>query len=181
MRKNVVQMKQIVEKMNLKNLTPDVELSDKVVEVPDINRPALQLTGFFERFDSERVQVIGYVEYSYLTTLEEKKKEDGPEFQLKIQSIYRAYFNHSHHFYYEQDAEYILTDLSQDYEGQEFLTRIDMLSELLYQDALLKEPDEKKYLLAKALYLKEYLDSHSDTFSFERRNKINEIKKLLEL
>lgn len=79
------------------------------------------------------------------------------------------------------DAEYILTDLSQDYEGQEFLTRIDMLSELLYQDALLKEPDEKKYLLAKALYLKEYLDSHSDTFSFERRNKINEIKKLLEL
>ena len=27
MRKNVVQMKQIVEKMNLKNLTPDVELS----------------------------------------------------------------------------------------------------------------------------------------------------------
>ena len=103
--------------------------------------------------------------------VEEKKKEDGPEFQLKIQSIYRAYFNHSHHFYYEQDAEYILTDLSQDYEGQEFLTRIDMLSELLYQDAL----------LAKALYLKEYLDSHSDTFSFERRNKINEIKKLLEL
>lgn len=31
MRKNVVQMKQIVEKMNLKNLTPDVELSDKAV------------------------------------------------------------------------------------------------------------------------------------------------------
>ena len=80
MRKNVVQMKQIVEKMNLKNLTPDVELSDKAVEVPDINRPALQLTGFFERFDSERVQVIGYVEYSYLTTLEEKKKEEKREF-----------------------------------------------------------------------------------------------------
>ena len=59
MRKNVVQMKQIVEKMNLKNLTPDVELSDKVVEVPDINRPALQLTGFFERFDSELPDNIG--------------------------------------------------------------------------------------------------------------------------
>ena len=75
MRNNVVEMKRVVEKMNLKNLTPDVELTDKVVEVPDINRPALQLTGFFERFDSERVQVIGYVEYSYLTTLDEKKKE----------------------------------------------------------------------------------------------------------
>ena len=79
MRKNVVQMKQIVEKMSLKNLTPDVELSDKAVEVPDINRPALQLTGFFESFDSERVQVIGYVEYSYLTTLKEKEKEKKEE------------------------------------------------------------------------------------------------------
>ena len=70
-----VKLTDIVEKMNLKNLTPDVELSDKAVEVPDINRPALQLTGFFESFDSERVQVIGYVEYSYLTTLKEKEKE----------------------------------------------------------------------------------------------------------
>ena len=87
MRKNVVQMKQIVEKMNLKNLTPDVELSDKAVEVPDISRPALQLTGFFERFDSERVQVIGYVEYSYLTTLEEKKKEADPQMEVIYQQL----------------------------------------------------------------------------------------------
>ena len=35
-----VELKRIVEKMNLKNLTPDVELNDKEVEVPDINRPA---------------------------------------------------------------------------------------------------------------------------------------------
>ena len=57
-----VELKRIVEKMNLKNLTPDVELNDKEVEVPDINRPALQLSGYFEHFDSERVQIIGYVE-----------------------------------------------------------------------------------------------------------------------
>ena len=39
-------------------------------------RPALQLTGYFDHFDSERVQVIGYVEYTYLQTLpmEQKKK-----------------------------------------------------------------------------------------------------------
>ena len=59
-----VELKRIVEKMNLKNLTPDVELNDKEVEVPDINRPALQLSGYFEHFDSERVQIIGYVEYT---------------------------------------------------------------------------------------------------------------------
>ena len=62
--------------MNLKNLTPDVELNDKEVEVPDINRPALQLSGYFEQFDSERVQIIGYVEYTFLEKLDmEKKKE----------------------------------------------------------------------------------------------------------
>ena len=72
-----VELKRIVEKMNLKNLTPDVELNDKEVEVPDINRPALQLSGYFEHFDSERVQIIGYVEYTFLEKLDmEKKKEN---------------------------------------------------------------------------------------------------------
>ena len=57
---NKVKLKTLVEKMNLKNLTPDVDLSEKEVEIPDINRPALQLTGFFEHFDSERVQIDVY-------------------------------------------------------------------------------------------------------------------------
>ena len=36
-----VSLKEIVEKMNLKNLTPDVDLVEKYVQVPDINRPAI--------------------------------------------------------------------------------------------------------------------------------------------
>ncbi|MGN1165676.1 MAG: HPr(Ser) kinase/phosphatase [Lachnospiraceae bacterium] len=73
---NAVKMSKVVEKMNLKNLTPDVELAEKQVKVPDINRPALQLSGFFEHFASERVQIIGYVEYSYLETLSEERKKE---------------------------------------------------------------------------------------------------------
>ena len=61
--------------MNLKNLTPDVDLSEKEVEIPDINRPALQLTGFFEHFDSERVQIIGYVEYTFLEKMTDEVKK----------------------------------------------------------------------------------------------------------
>lgn len=71
-----VELKKIVEKMNLKNLTPDVEMKNKVVEVPDLNRPALQLSGYFEHFDSERVQIIGYVEYTFLEKMEEEKKRE---------------------------------------------------------------------------------------------------------
>lgn len=71
-----VKIQTIVEKMDLKNLTPEIDLSDKVVSVPDLNRPALQLAGFFDHFDSERVQVIGYVEYTYLETLSEQVKSE---------------------------------------------------------------------------------------------------------
>ena len=66
--------------------------------------------------------------------VEERDKKDGPELQLQLQSIYRAYFNHPSTFYYDQDAEYILNEMGQNYGGEELLTRIDMLSELLYQD-----------------------------------------------
>lgn len=61
--------------MDLKNLTPDIDLTEKVITVPDINRPALQLTGYFDHFDSVRVQIIGYVEYTYLQTLTEERKK----------------------------------------------------------------------------------------------------------
>ncbi len=109
--------------------------------------------------------------------LEEKEKKDVPEVQVQLQSMYRAYFNHPPSFYYEQDAEYILNDLQQHYEGEAFLGRIDMLSELMYQDALLKVPEEQAFLSKKVLCLLKYLDAHSDTFSFERRRKISEMEK----
>lgn len=69
-----VELKKIIEKMELKNLTPDVDYNDKWVEVADINRPALQLTGFFEHFAAERVQVVGMVEYVFLEKMDEEVK-----------------------------------------------------------------------------------------------------------
>ena len=71
-----VKITKLVEKMNLKNLTPDIDLTEKEISVPDINRPALQLTGYFDHFDSVRVQIIGYVEYTYLQTLTRERKKE---------------------------------------------------------------------------------------------------------
>ena len=70
-----VELQRIVEKMKLKNLTPEVDLTKREVKIPDINRPALQLAGFFDHFESQRVQIIGYVEYTYLETLSEEQRE----------------------------------------------------------------------------------------------------------
>lgn len=71
-----VELSKVVEKMDLENLTPDIDITDRKVTVPDINRPALQLTGYFDHFDSERVQVIGYVEHTYLEKMDDGKKEE---------------------------------------------------------------------------------------------------------
>lgn len=71
-----VELKKVVEKMDLKNLTPNVDIGDKTIEIPDINRPALQLTGYFEHFDSDRVQLIGYVEYTFLEKMDEEHKRE---------------------------------------------------------------------------------------------------------
>ncbi len=70
-----VKLSKIIEKMELTNLTPDIDISNIRVTQTDINRPALQLAGFFEHFPSDRVQVIGFVEYTYLERLEVVKKK----------------------------------------------------------------------------------------------------------
>lgn len=71
-----ISLDKIADEMHLKNLTPEVDMYDVFITVPDINRPALQLTGYYEHFASERVQIIGYVEYTYLMhmPIEERRR-----------------------------------------------------------------------------------------------------------
>ena len=64
----------LVDKLKLKNLTPDVDMSNIVITTPNINRPALQLAGYFDHFASDRVQIIGYVEYTYLKHLSSEER-----------------------------------------------------------------------------------------------------------
>jgi HPr kinase/phosphorylase len=61
-----VPLSEVVEAHKLKVLTQGIDLSEIFLTEPEINRPALQLTGFFEYFDVERLQIIGWVEQSYL-------------------------------------------------------------------------------------------------------------------
>ncbi|RKD30326.1 HPr(Ser) kinase/phosphatase [Lacrimispora algidixylanolytica] len=67
----------LIEKMSLRNLTPEIDAEKIVLSHPDVNRPALQLTGFFDHFDNERVQIIGYVEQEYINQM-------GKEIKLEM-------------------------------------------------------------------------------------------------
>ncbi len=65
------------ERFNLTNFTPELNLEDAQVTVADVNRPALQLHGFYEHFDSSRIQVIGNVEAAYLNKKTDEEKAES--------------------------------------------------------------------------------------------------------
>ena len=69
-----VTIAELIEKMKMKNLTPEIDVENAVVSHPDVNRPALQLTGFFDHFDKDRVQIIGFVEQEYIRQMEPERK-----------------------------------------------------------------------------------------------------------
>ena len=69
-----VTITELIDKMGLRNMTPELETDNVMLVHADVNRPALQLAGFFDHFDCERIQLIGYVEYTYLQTLEYEHK-----------------------------------------------------------------------------------------------------------
>ena len=77
------------ERFNLTNFTPELDLESVQVTVADVNRPALQLHGFYEHFEPSRIQVIGNVEAAYLSkkTDEEKAESFAKLFSYEIPCV----------------------------------------------------------------------------------------------
>ena len=71
-----VTITELIDKIGLRNMTPELDTDVVVLVHPDVNRPALQLTGFFDHFDRERVQIIGFVEQAYLETLTPERRHE---------------------------------------------------------------------------------------------------------
>ena len=71
-----VTITELIDKMGLRNMTPELETDNVMLVHADVNRPALQLTGFFDHFDKDRVQIIGYVENAYISTLTPQRRRE---------------------------------------------------------------------------------------------------------
>ena len=71
-----VKLKTIVQEHNLHPIHLSKDYEQAVLTTADVNRPAMQLTGFYNYFDPRRLQIIGRVESTYLNTLsrEERRK-----------------------------------------------------------------------------------------------------------
>ena len=70
--KKTIKLHKVVENLGLEVMIESTDYKDIVLENADVNRPGLQLTGYMDDFPYERLQVIGTVEYKYLTSLDSK-------------------------------------------------------------------------------------------------------------
>lgn len=71
-----VTVQEISNAFHLKLLNSGVDIQTRTISHAEINRPALQMTGFFEYFDSYRMQIIGLVEYAYLEKLDSAVRDE---------------------------------------------------------------------------------------------------------
>lgn len=113
---NSVAVSKLAEKMKLENLTPEIDISKKKIVTTEINRPALQLTGYFDYFDAERLQVIGYVEYTYLEHLSRERKREVYEQLVATQIPCLIYTTMT-----EPDPD--MVELAKQYEVPIFITK----------------------------------------------------------
>ncbi len=64
-----VKLSLLVEEFGLKKVYTPPNFESVRIVTPDLNRPGMQLVGFFSHFDNERIQLMGTVEIMYLKTL----------------------------------------------------------------------------------------------------------------
>lgn len=72
--KYTVLLKTIAEEHGLQLLHAAKDYETKRILTYDVNRPAMQLAGFYNYFDPERIQIIGRVESTYLDTLSDEER-----------------------------------------------------------------------------------------------------------
>ncbi len=76
----------------------------KRISNSEINRPGLSLTGFFDHFAFDRVQIFGKGEWAYLNSISEKNARDIAEkfFSYNLICIVFTHGNHPNQYFIEQ-------------------------------------------------------------------------------
>ena len=64
-----VTVKMLVDRLKLKVVYGNEEILSKAITTADISRPGLEMTGYFDYYSPERLQLVGMKEWSYLKTM----------------------------------------------------------------------------------------------------------------
>lgn len=82
-----VKVSELIEHFDLEPLTPNVPYDDRKITESDVNRPALQLAGFFDYFDPTRLQIVGKVEHTYLEKMTSEERQECIERLFSYEEI----------------------------------------------------------------------------------------------
>lgn len=66
-------LRKIIDEMKLEAVYLPTDAENIAITRSDVTRPGLQLAGFFDHFEAQRVQTVGRAEYDYLRSLSEDK------------------------------------------------------------------------------------------------------------
>lgn len=69
-----VELQAIIDEFNLEWVNTPFDISERKIINNEVNRPSLQITGYFDYFDITRIQVIGRVEISYLSKMTSEER-----------------------------------------------------------------------------------------------------------
>lgn len=84
-----VGLQALIDEFNLTWVIEPFDITDRKVINNEVNRPSMQLTGYFDYFETTRIQIVGRVEISYLSTLsaDERVKSLDKLFQTDIPCV----------------------------------------------------------------------------------------------
>ena len=71
-----ISLKKIIEEFNPEQIYLPENYEDILISSNEINRPGLQMAGYFEYFDDRRIQILGISELSYLNKFDHDKARD---------------------------------------------------------------------------------------------------------
>lgn len=69
-----VKLESIIDELDLEPVYLSTDYKDIEIHTSDINRPGLQLMGYYKEFDHRRIQIIGEQEWYYLDEMESKER-----------------------------------------------------------------------------------------------------------
>ena len=61
-----VRLKDIIDRFRLECIYASEDIDKIYIESPEVNRPGMQIAGFYDYFDPKRIQILGMVEHTYL-------------------------------------------------------------------------------------------------------------------
>ena len=84
-----VTLDKIINDLDLEVIHSADNIHDIKITISEVNRPGLQLAGYFESFAQERLQIIGNVEWRYFDNLSNNRKLEIAEklFSYKIPAL----------------------------------------------------------------------------------------------